>query len=244
MTKTYKVLLEQMTPVYTVVTVTANDEEEAAALAEEIAEEEGHEWSHDRLPNDNTWSFIPPVNIFMPTEDEPPRVLGVCDGLADISEFSCWGSNIVTSDGIVAPHFMPLATDSRKLEDLGLHQAQKASIESSGSQFPNEETEQGEKDNMKIKKKKKQKPELFTGFLMKFKTLYGCGHQPNLNLNLHRDLMGLGQSTMIDDYTTPPRWDGCFSCAAAYMNAYNEACAASARWTEESIREMLSTVQI
>ena len=122
MTKTYRVLLEQMTPVYTLVTVTATDEEEAAAKAEEMAEEEGDEWSHDRLPGEGVWSFIPPMDIVMPTEDDPPRAISICDGQAEISEHSCWGSNIVTSDGIVAPHFMPLATDSSKLEDLGSYE--------------------------------------------------------------------------------------------------------------------------
>ena len=105
--KTFKVLLEKMTPVYTFVTVTAKDEEEAAAKAEEKVWEEGNEWSHDRLPSDEVWSIIPPMDIAMPTEDEPPRVLGVCAEHADVLELACWGSGIVTSDGsIVAPHLI------------------------------------------------------------------------------------------------------------------------------------------
>jgi hypothetical protein len=85
-TRRYQVLLEQMTPVYTLVTVTATNEEEARAKAEAKAYDEGLEWSHDRLPNDDTWSFIPPMNIFMPTEDGPPRALGVWEGQMDIAK--------------------------------------------------------------------------------------------------------------------------------------------------------------
>jgi hypothetical protein len=105
--KTYKVMLEQMVPVYTLVTVTATDEEEAAVKAQDKAEEEGHEWSHDRLPDEQTWSFIPPVDIALPTEDGPPRVLGVWEGEFGSADLACWGTSIVTSDGsIVRPHFV------------------------------------------------------------------------------------------------------------------------------------------
>src|SRR4051812_34897374 len=98
----YKVLLEQMTPVYTLVTIAATDEKEAAAKTEEKACEEGYTWSHGRLPSDGVWSFIPPLDIVMPAEDGPPRVLGVCDGHVNIAELACWGSTIVTSgDSIV-----------------------------------------------------------------------------------------------------------------------------------------------
>jgi hypothetical protein len=83
------------------------DKEEAAAKAEAKAYDEGWGWAHDRLPDEDTWSFIPPIDISMPTEDGPPRVLGVCKGGADISKLSCWGSNIIASDGsIVAPDFI------------------------------------------------------------------------------------------------------------------------------------------
>jgi hypothetical protein len=106
--KTYKVLLEQMAPVYTLVTVTATGREEAAVKAQGKAEEEGHEWSHDRLPDEQTWSIIPPVDIAMPTEDGPPRVLGVWEGEVGGADLTCWGTSIVTSDGsIVRPHFVP-----------------------------------------------------------------------------------------------------------------------------------------
>ena len=51
-TKQYNVLLEQMTPLYTLVMVTAADEEEAQEKA--LAEVE--DFQHDRLPDDGIWS--------------------------------------------------------------------------------------------------------------------------------------------------------------------------------------------
>jgi len=72
-TKQYNVLLEQMTPLYTLVTVTATDEEDAQDKALAGVED----FQHDRLPDDGVWSIIPPVDIFMPTEDGEPTVLEI-----------------------------------------------------------------------------------------------------------------------------------------------------------------------
>jgi|HubBroStandDraft_2_1064218.scaffolds.fasta_scaffold1559399_1 hypothetical protein len=63
--KTYEVLLGKMTPLYTMVRVTANSEEDAS----EQAPEEVEDFSHDRLPSEDTWSVIPPVDIYNPAED-------------------------------------------------------------------------------------------------------------------------------------------------------------------------------
>lgn len=73
--KTYKVLLQKMTPVFTLVTITATSKDGAAEKAIEAAE-----WfSHDRLPDDGMWSLIPAVNIFNPEEDGEPEVLTICE---------------------------------------------------------------------------------------------------------------------------------------------------------------------
>jgi hypothetical protein len=101
--KTYRVLLQKMTPVYTLVTVTAANEDAAAQQARNSVEE----YSHDRLPGHEVWSFIPPVDIFMPAEDGELEVLGVLEGDVDTAGVTCRGSAIVTGDGvIVAPRFM------------------------------------------------------------------------------------------------------------------------------------------
>ena len=54
-----RVLIEQMTPAYTMVTVRAGSEKEAAAIGEELASGHGHELPYDRLPGDGIWSIIP-----------------------------------------------------------------------------------------------------------------------------------------------------------------------------------------
>jgi len=103
-TRAYGVLLEKMTPVYTLVMVMAANEEDAVDAALEDAEDFGH----DRLPGEGVWSIIPSVDILMPTEDGGPKVIGVCEGDLDPAKLACVGSNLVTSGGIIAPHFVYL----------------------------------------------------------------------------------------------------------------------------------------
>ena len=107
-----------MTPVYTLLTVTAENAEEAADKAEAMGDDECHIWGHACEPGDEKWSIIPPISIIMPTEDGPVRVLGVCDGKADPTTMSCWGSSIVKADGsdAVPPHLQ--TTDSRNSEAM------------------------------------------------------------------------------------------------------------------------------
>jgi hypothetical protein len=114
--KTYNVLLQKMTPVYTLVTVAAVNEDAAAQQARNTVEE----YSHDRLPDHEVWSLIPPVDIFMRAEDGEPEVLGVLEGDLDTASVTCRGSAIVTGDGaIVAPRFMEfrLEKGNHLLED-------------------------------------------------------------------------------------------------------------------------------
>ena len=81
-TKQYNVLLEQMTPLYTLVTVTATDEEDAQDKALAGVED----FQHDRLPDDGVWSIIPPVHIFSPTEDGEPTVIDISEVNGDSGE--------------------------------------------------------------------------------------------------------------------------------------------------------------
>ena len=105
-----------MTPVYTLVTVTAANEDAAAQQARNSVEE----YSHDRLPDHEVWSLIPPVDIFMPAEDGELEVLGVLEGDVDTAGVTCRGSAIVTGDGmVVGPRFMEsgLEKGNHLLED-------------------------------------------------------------------------------------------------------------------------------
>jgi hypothetical protein len=101
---TYKVLLEKMTPVYSLVTVMATTEEGAV----ESALAEAAEFNHERLPGDGVWSTIPPVDILIPADDGEPRAVGVCEANVDAANLSCFGSNLITTDGIIGPHFVYL----------------------------------------------------------------------------------------------------------------------------------------
>lgn len=117
----YKVLLQKMTPVYTLVPIAAANEDEAARQALNSAEAFSLEFSHDRLPSDEVWSIIPPVDIFMPAEDDDPEVLGVLAGDVDTAGLTCRGSAIVTDNGlIVVPGFMPsgMKKMNETLEDV------------------------------------------------------------------------------------------------------------------------------
>ena len=110
--KTFRVLLEKMTPVYTLVKVTATSAEDGVEQALESAQD----FCHERLPEDGVWSLIPPLDIAMPTDDGEPQVPGICDGEVDPATLSCWDSNRVMSDGsIVAPHF--IETNSAETKD-------------------------------------------------------------------------------------------------------------------------------
>lgn len=84
--KTYRVLLQKTTPVYTIVTVTAANEDDAAEQAIDCVED----FSCDRLPEEGVWSLIPAVGIFMPDEDSEPEVLRVSETAAETPELSAW----------------------------------------------------------------------------------------------------------------------------------------------------------
>jgi len=78
----YHVLLEKMTPLYTLITVTAKNEEDAT----EQALEQVVEFSHDRLPSEGIWSVVPQVDIFSPTEDGEPSVIDISDAGWDVED--------------------------------------------------------------------------------------------------------------------------------------------------------------
>jgi hypothetical protein len=86
--KKYDVLLEKMTPLYTQVRVAANNEEDAS----EQALEEVGDYPHDRLPSDETWSVIPPVDIFNPAEDGEPTVIEISELEGDVDD--CGSSSV------------------------------------------------------------------------------------------------------------------------------------------------------
>ncbi len=94
LSKQYQVLLEQMTPLYTVVRVTATDEEDAQDKALAAVED----FQHDRLPDDGIWSIIPPVDIFSPTDDGEPTVLEISAVDPDASDQPSSSSTVLPDE--------------------------------------------------------------------------------------------------------------------------------------------------
>ena len=88
--ETCQVLLHKMTQVYTMVTVTAANEDHAIEQATDSVED----FTHHRLPEKGVWSLIPAVDILLPAEAGEPEVLGVYEGAVETRERSSWGTEL------------------------------------------------------------------------------------------------------------------------------------------------------